>query len=344
MRIVLVVLLLLLATAAVLLGPGLLRNTPEPTADGTSRPDQPSGEKDPALARAPDTTGPGAVPQEEPAPEVFRLERPLKVLVLMGNSTQRWPRVIEMALRADPQFVVSGWAASSRAGTPPFGNGDPPPGGLPPSASWFEAMGFDVLAVCDADPALLEPAFWEAVARRVKAGTLGLWAQPGIPTPVTAGAAAPDVHPMLASPALAPLMPVAQATPVRGTPVPGVHPGGAVFQATPDGEKHPASRIVYWPEWSRRVWQMGAAASPPWGTQFCYPVETLVPGSVVLVEAVPPRGSPVPMYVQGPPAAGRVLWFGAQQLADDTLRDGRQSQKWYALLHNAVVWLAGRAP
>jgi hypothetical protein len=275
---------------------------------------------------------------------MLRLERPLKVLVLMGNNTQRWPRVLELAMRSDAQFVVSGWAAVTRAGTPAFGNGEPPPAGLAPTASWFEAMGVEVLAVCDIDPGWLEPAFWDMVVARVKAGTLGLWLQPGLPTAATAGSPAPEVHPLLSSPALRALVPVAKAAPVRGDPVPGVYPSGAVFQATGDGERHPASRIVYWPEWSRRVWQMGATASPPWGTRFCYPVEALVPGSVVLVEALPPRGNAVPMYVQGPAAAGRVLWFGAQQVADDTLRDGRQAQKWYGMLHNAMVWLAGRAP
>lgn len=342
MRIVLIVIVLLLAAAAVLLGPGLLRDRdggagPEPA--GTT----PSG-KGPDLAR-PEAAAPGsAVPEEEPAPELLRVERPLKVLVLMGNSTQRWPRVIETALHSNPLVVVSGWAAITRAGSPPFGAGDPPPGGVAPSPSWFEAMGFDVLAVCDLDPGLLEPAFWDAVAARVKAGTLGVWLQPGIPTSATGGGKAPEVHPMLSSPALRALLPVATATAIRGDPVPGVYPSGAVFQVTGEGEKHPASRIVYWPEWSRRVWQMGAAASPPWGTRFCYPVETLVPGSVVLVEALPPRGNAVPMYVQGPASAGRVLWFGAQQVADDTLRDGRQTIKLYAMLHNAIVWLAGRAP
>ncbi|MFM8385983.1 MAG: hypothetical protein ACKOCB_04045 [Planctomycetia bacterium] len=341
MRNLLVVVVLLLVAAAVLFGPGLFHGGE--TVDPGGRTPSTAPGTGPTLDR-PEASAPAAVPEEEPAPEVLRVERPLKVLVLMGHATQRWPRMIEMALQSDAQLQVSGWAASSHAGAPPFGNLEPPPGGLPPSASWFEAMGFEVLALCDIDPGVFEPAFWDGVAARVKAGTLGLWAQPAMPPPQSSGGVASGVHPMLASPVLRALLPVARAAEVRGTPVPGVHASGAVFQATAAGERHPASRIVYWPEWSRRVWQMGAAASPPWGTRFCYPVEALVPGSVVLVEALPPAGSPVPMYVQGPESAGRVLWFGAQQLADDTLRDGRQAQKWYALIHNAVVWLAGRAP
>jgi hypothetical protein len=240
---------------------------------------------------------------------------------------------MEVATRTDTQIQVTGFALESVPGTPPFGGGAAPLDGQLPTAAWFDAQGFDVVVLCEVDPSRLEAALWAAIAARVRAGSLGLWVQPGIPQPPASGGQAPDTHPLLLEPSLAPLLPVARAIPVRGQPVPGVFTTVAPFHVTADGEKHPASRIVFWPEWSRRVWQLGAAGTPPWGTRFCYPVHGQRPES----------GTPLPMYVQGAPVQGRVLWFGALQLEDDTLRDMRQTRKWYALIHNALVWLGGRA-
>ncbi len=343
MRLGLIVLVLLLATAALLFGPSLFQGGGEVDSpdDGT-----PNGVKGPGPELQAPTPPPkaGDSPADEPEPEMLRLERPLKVLLLMTRKTQRWARTMEVALRADRQIEVSGYALEDTPGMPDFGHGVLPPAGARPSAAWFDAQAFDVLVLSDVDPAEFEPALWASVASRVRAGSLGLWAQPGVPLPRALGEKAAEVHGLLTEPTLAELLPVGRAAAIRGQPVPGTFAREAPFALTSEGEKHPASRIVFWPEWSRRIWQLGAASTPPWGTQFCYPVEELKPGSVVLVEVRPPTGKPIPMYVQGSPASGRVLWFGAAALADDTLRSGLQSGKWYALIHNAIVWLAGRAP
>ncbi len=341
MRLGLIVLVLLLATAALLFGPNLFQGGGEVDSPGGG-PDGPKGTGPELQAPSPPPPA-GDSPADEPEPEMLRVERPLRVLLLMTRMTQRWARVMEMALRSDRQIEVSGYALEDTPGVPAFGQGPVPPAGERLSAAWFDAQGFDVLVLSDVDPNEFEPALWESVASRVRAGSLGLWAQPGLPQVSLRGVPAPEVHGLLTEPSLAALLPVERAAPIRGPSVPGVFGREAPFALSTEGEKHPASRIVFWPEWSRRIWQLGAAATPPWGTQFCYPVEALKPGSVVLVEARPPSGKPLPMYVQGAPASGRVLWFGAQQIADDTLRSGQQSGKWYALIHNAIVWLAGRA-
>jgi hypothetical protein len=345
MRSVILVLVLLLAAAALLFGPSLFRSddpvTAPPGAGGKPPTEGPNlqGQTPEPVKPADDS------PQQEPPPEMLLVERPLKVLVLMTSPGQRWARVLELAAASDPQIVMSGYAVRTGAGMPPFGTGEPPPGGSAPTAAWFDAQAFDVVALCDMDPNVIEPAFWEAVAGRVRAGTLGLWLQPGVPMPPDGGSRSPEEHPLLKHAVLSTVSPVESAKAVKGDPTPGVFVRSAVFQLTADGEKHPASRIVMWPEWSRRIWQLGASATPPWSSKFVYPVERLAAGSVVLVEAQPPGNAPrLPMYVQGPPSRGRVLWFGAQQIEDDTLRDGRQATKWYAMLHNALVWLAGRAP
>jgi|GEM_PF-6014067 len=340
MRLGIIVLVLLAATAALLFGPGLFVDRSDVGSPG--------GAPGPANGTGPELRAPGAPPatgdspKDEPEPEALRLERPLNVLLLMTRKTQRWARAMELGMR-DPQIQLSGYALEDTPGVAAFGTGKVPPVGEPLTAAWFDAQNFDVLVLSDVDPNEFEPALWESVASRVRAGSLGLWAQPGVPLPSLRGAPAPEVHGLLTEPSLAALLPVERATPIRGQPVPGVFGREAPFAITPAGEKHPASRIVFWPEWSRRIWQLGAASTPPWGTQFNYPVEALKPGSIVLVEVHPPSGKPLPMFVQGAPAAGRVLWFGAQHIADDTLRSSRHTTKWYALIHNAIVWLAGRA-
>jgi len=344
MRLGLIVLLLLAATAAVLFGPGLIQGSREVDAPGGGKPAPGSGAQPELVAPAPPRSA-DEPPPEEPAPEVLPLERPLKVLMVMTRKTQRWARAMEVALRSDSQIEVSGYALDDSQGAPTFGTGPVPDPGAPLTAAWFDAQSFDVVVLSDVDPNAFEPALWESVAGRVRAGTLGLWAQPGVPLPpLVGGGPAPDVHGLLTQPTLAALLPVEKATPIRGDPVPGVFAREAPFALTAEGEKHVASRIVFWPEWSRRIWQLGASAKPPWGTQFNYPVEALKPGSVVLVETRPATGRPIPMYVQGPPASGRVLWFGAQSISDDTLRSSQHTAKWYALVHNAIVWLGGRAP
>jgi hypothetical protein len=324
MRLGLIVLVLLLATAALLFGPSLFQgggdvDSPDGTTDGVKGPG-------PELQAPAPPPKEGDSPTEEPEPEMLRLERPLKVLMLMTRKTQRWARTMEVALRSDRQIEVSGYALEDTPGVPDFGHGAVPPAGARPGAEWFDAQGFDVLVLSDVDPAEFEPALWASVASRVRAGSLGLWAQPGVPLPRALGEKAAEVHGLLAEPTLAALLPVERATPIRGQPLPGVFAREAPFALTAEGEKHVASRMVFWPEWSRRIWQVGAASTPPWGTQFCYPVEALKPGSVVLVEVRPPTGKALPMYVQGAPASGRVLWFGAQQVADDTCAAANRRQ------------------
>jgi hypothetical protein len=338
MRIVILIGVLLAVTAGVLLLPGLLGGGESPSGEGGDRP--PSGDG-PTLTRPEDETLQGTPPPvEQPEPQRLRLAGPMRVL-LLADRPGSWNVFHAAALRTEPMIEVVAWVSDPRGGAQ---LGSAPPLGSTPTAAWFEQQDFQLLVVAQLDPRALEPAFWEAVAGRVRAGSLGLWVQPGLPLPMPGSSEQPVMHPLLEQPALATVLPVASAKPIQGSPLPGVFAKNAPFAVTSTGEKHLASRMVYWPEWSRRIWQLGVSGAEPWGSMFCYPVETLKEGSVVLVEARPPTGSPIPVYVIGPPSLGRVLWFGAQDFGHRTYYDPKAGTQWQALLRNAAIWLAGRAP
>lgn len=345
MRVGILVLVLLLVTAALLFGPGLLGGSGGDNvgdAEGRGPEAIPPPGEGPVLA--PHTgSGPSdpSLPVSEPEPERFPLIRQLKVLFLL-HHVSAWVRFQADALKHDPNMHVTCFVSDPVSGVPPVGEN--PPLTEPPTMAWFDEQGFDVLVVSDLDPFLFEPSFWEGVAARVRAGTLGLWVQPGIPIPPRGSRVTPITHPLLEQPALRALLPVAEALAVQGPKVPGAFVHEAPFALTAAGEAHPASRIVAWPEWSRAVWQQGTSGPSAWGTKFCYPVHSVRPGSTVLVEVHPPQGTAIPMYVQGPLTSGRVLWFGAIDFGHPAYYVAAGVWKWAALLRNALIWLAGRAP
>jgi hypothetical protein len=221
-----------------------------------------------------------------------------------------------------------------------------------PNGQWFAQQDFHVLIVAQVDPAVLPDDFWQAVTKRVTGGQTGLWVCPSTPPAGAGTAVMPPVHPMLAHPLFSALLPVAEAARLEARPEPGkpqpLPPGmfrkPAPFVVTDAGTKHPASRIVPWPEWSRRIWVEGGQGLQPWGSWFCYPVTKVGPGAVTLVNAAPEAGAPIPMFIARSGAGGRVLWYGAEDAGDATYRVSTSVEKWNTILHNSVVWLAGRAP
>jgi hypothetical protein len=138
---------------------------------------------------------------------------------------------------------------------------------------------------------------------------------------------------------------VRTAKPLAGQPVPGTFTGHAPFLVTEEGRRHPATRLVPWPGWSRRIWDSMRSIPTPWGTPFAYPVDEIAPGAEVLLRAEPEHGEPWPVAVAGPAAGGRVLWFGAADLGDGKAY-GRPLvvADWQVLVRNWIAWLGGRVP
>lgn len=344
MKRLLLLVLLLAAAGGALVATGVL---PWPGKPSSSDTPPGRGAEDPRPGSGTTLEGvPGLpareVPTEEPPPQRLRLERPLRTLFLL-QRVGSWALFLRNALCEDPLHRATSWSADPVAAEPAMTCGGEAPVVETPTAAWFAQQEVDVLVIVGLDPQRLEDAFWEAVAGRVKARTLGLLVLPGAPTAARGESAAPPVHPLLTHPVLARLLPVAEAAPIEGPDLPGWFGREAAFSVTKAGVQHPASRIVAFPEWSQRVWQAGAARNPPWGSKFVYPVTTLKPGAVALVETLAPKGRPLPTYVLGNDADGRVLWFGAGDFGELTYRDSGSAEKWAALWHNAMIFLAGRA-
>jgi hypothetical protein len=221
----------------------------------------------------------------------------------------------------------------------PEGAGTPPPSVLPhalesaPRASTLDDLEIDVVAVHDLDPALLERDFWLEVVDRVEEGRLGLLVIPSLQSGPR----------LLAHDVLAAALPVAKATPIEGQPVPGTIPGMAPYVPTDAGVRHPASRLVRWPGWSKRIWGSKALLENPWGTNVCYPVEELAPGATTLLDVQPEGGDARPALIAGDPAKGRVLWFGGWDLGDRHAYGRPQTvTDWQVLVRNWATWLAGQ--
>lgn len=296
-------------------------------------------------------TGAREVPKEQPKPEWFPVTEPLRVLFVIQRATS-WLALQSQVLGGaeDAQIESFVWAS------------DPGPNPVPlpksdwireqPNGQWFTQQDFHVLVVAQIDPAVLPDDFWQAVTKRVTGGLTGLWVQPMMPPTPPGSSVSLPVHPMLTHPLFSALLPVADAARLeggRGEPgkpalPPGVFKTEVPFVVTDAGTAHPASRVVPWPEWSRRIWTEGRQGPKPWGSWFCYPVTKLAPGAVTLVNAAPEAGAPIPMFVAREGAGGRVLWYGAADASDAVFRANLSLEKWNTILHNSIVWLGGRAP
>ena len=142
---------------------------------------------------------------------------------------------------------------------------------------------------------------------------------------------------------LAAVLPVTKASAIAGQPVPGMFRGMASYVPTDPGLRHPATRLVSWPSWSRRIWSSVAHLETPWGTKMCYPVEEIRDGASVLLDAEPPMGDTLPAVIVSDPSAGRVLWFGGWDLGGrHAYGRPRIVTDWQVLLRNWATWLSGQ--
>jgi hypothetical protein len=291
-------------------------------------------------------------PKEEPKPEEFPLQSKLRVLFLLERTLQ-WPQYMGIVLKSDPQIAYTYYSVHPLPEEIALVSPEETPVVDRPTPALFDGKGFDVLVVGALDPGEIGDDFWKAATDRVRAGQLGVLIWPDLPPTTREKPQASPVHPMLTHPLFRALLPVEEADALKGkpdpdgrsSPVPGMFRVEARFQVTDAGTTHPASRIVPFPQWSRTMWNAGAAGQTAWGSKFVYPVTKVKTGAVTLLNALPEKGKAIPMFVQGPPEDGRVLWFGAHDFGDATYRSfGPALEKWNAVIHNTFVWLAGRAP
>jgi len=325
-RIVVVVLVLLVALAAILFALGVFgAPAPAPEGGGAHGPTAPAVPGEAGVLAAP-------APKARPAPKAFPLAEDVHVLLLAGVP-QRIPLFLAEQWAANDHIHVHSWAPGVEAENVP-----PPsvlPGALdaPPSAGTLRDLDVRVPVVHDIDPAVLDASFWTDVAERVHGGHLGLLVQPGIAN----GAA------MLAHPVLGGLVPVAKAKKLEGSPLPGVFGHLVPFTVTEAGTHHPASRLVPWPTWSKRIWTWNATGDFPWGTSFCYPVSQVADGATILLGTNPAHGKAWPALVAGSADGGRVLWLGAWELGSrKAYGQPAVLEGWSVLVDNWVAWLSGQ--
>ena len=329
MRTLALVLIALLAVVGVLFALGVFDKTPEP-APVVPPPSQ--GEEQ--SPREMELHGP--TPPNRPAIEPFRYSDDIGVLLLAG-APQTFNAFLALQWGSDPRVDITSWV--SPLPTLPGGSGPPSADALPgllaspPNAGTLDDEDIDVLVLHDFDPIAVEDEFWLEVAKRVADGRLGLFAAPG------------QVHglKMFEHPIVGPLLPVTKVKPIEGQPPPGVYGTLAPYAVTPEGERHPASRLVPWARWSRVLWQGTRMIETPWGTKFVYPVEQIAPGATVLLKTDPETGDGWPTLIVSAPDKGRVMWFGAHGLGGNPAY-GRPSvvQDWDALLSAWLGWLTAQ--
>jgi hypothetical protein len=289
-------------------------------------------------------TGPGGlasrIPETEPPLEAIALKEPVNGLMLM-EFPQRFNLFLLQQWKANKKLRFRAWGLPREGG--PEGENRPDMSAVEerlenaPSPALLDADDIQVLVLHDLDPNVLEKEFWEAAAERVRAGKMGLLVIPGVRT----GRA------ILEHEVLRTLLPIAKADDPVAT-AEGATSKAFPFELTKEGAVHPATRLVKWPEWSIKIWVSRRSDEFPWGTKFCYPVEQVVEGSEVLLEAERMRGPPIPAIVVGPQENGRVLWVGTWELGDRSKDDSKTSYghaptvaAWGTLVCNWVSWLAG---
>ncbi len=279
----------------------------------------------------------GSAPENRPELQEYRIEEPVKVLFLVA-----WPQSFNAYLaqqwESQPNVSIVTWSAPP----PPTSGSGPPPGTVmpgawdgPPDANTLRELEIDVVAIHDLDPALVDDEFWDALYAQAREGSVGVLAMAG----QTNG------EKMLSHPGLRRLLPVKKARAIEGPEKPGILPGLTPFRVTEEGTRHPATRLVPWPSWSRRIWDSFRLGDRPWGTSFAYPVEEIADGAATLVEVDTRRGPEWPTIIAGPERNGRVLWLGLRDFADpDAYTDGRHLADRRVLIRNMTAWLADQVP
>ena len=141
------------------------------------------------------------------------------------------------------------------------------------------------------------------------------------------------------------MLPVASVLPLAplakgGTLIPGVFDTARPFEVTPEGTRHPASRIVPFDGWSAKIWSRLTRGKDAWATKFVSPVERSAPGARTLVEVV---GGDVrwPALVVSGGERGRAVWAGGLLDIDwSVYRSDYGIERFRAITVSWLVWLA----
>ncbi|MGE0192410.1 MAG: hypothetical protein AB7T63_10255 [Planctomycetota bacterium] len=307
----------------------------------------PAGAGDGSGANPTDRTGTGALagagPKDRPDIKPRRLTKPRTVLVVAPNP-EPWNQTVLMAAGDVPVLRYAVWYTerhANMAGAEGPGAGEargvdklagPPPG------DWLDANDIDAVLLDRIDPDALPDSFWPRLADRVRDGTTGLWVRMG--PPGMQGADAATVHPLVAHPIVGDLLPIGEAVPFQGQPLPGVFPQGLSPEVTDSGARHLASRLVAWPRWSRSWWQQLVLGEHAWRVEFAYPVEGVAAGAEVLLQGTDGRGAKVPMLVASS-GGQRVLWQAFFDFGRPAQMDRKSQAHLIAWMTHAVAWLAG---
>ena len=285
----------------------------------------------------------GIAPKDRPDIGPRRLTTSRSMLVVAPNP-EPWNQTVIMAAGDVPVLRYAVWYTdrhANMAGAEGTGAGEAR--GLdklagPPDGDWLDANDIDVVWLDRIDPDALPDSFWPQLADRVRAGKTGLWVRMG--PPGMKGTEALTVHPLLAHPVVGPLLPVGEAVPFQGQPLPGVFPKTLAPEVTDVGAKHLASRLVEWPRWSRSWWQQLVLGEHGWRLEFAYHVEGVGDGADVLLQVVDGRGTKIPVLVAST-GGPRVLWQAFFDFGRPAQMDRKSQAHTIAWMTQAIAWLAG---
>jgi hypothetical protein len=292
-------------------------------------------------------------PLQTPDVQALVLKHSARTLVI-GRRPGLWNTFILLSLDSVKNMAYQSWYLNAEAETAGVKARDLPPLDSMPTASLLDDKDFDVLIIDNVIPEDLSNEFWEAVARRVRGGQMGLWFNAGIPhaEPGSDATSQPTVCPALTHPILSTLLPVAEAKPIKGEDpapgsnmnrrVPGVFRGLKPFHITDAGSAHAATSLVPWTRWSRVIWESAGQGKDPLGTPFVYPVTKLTEGSTTLVD-VQDGSRSWPAFIAGGADHGRVLWVGVPDMGFRPHFHQDRAKFMGIVVGNLVVWLTGQA-
>ncbi|MDJ0522136.1 MAG: hypothetical protein QNJ90_08695 [Planctomycetota bacterium] len=332
-RVVMLVLILAVAAGVYFLiasddsgGPGADLRGDDPSAKGEGGPGL-----DPAKAKG----------TEAPAePKVLQLKSPARLL-LIGGQKDSWNHTVLMVCGSIKELSYRSWFLNdATAGTSGV---EGPARGMTkleakPTAGYLDSEDVRVLVLDNLDPNAFPQDFWDAAARRVTSGRMGLFVRPGFPT--GNDGVAQTQSPLLSHPTLQPLLPVKTGTALSGSPLPGVFTEAQSLRPTDLGHRHPATRFFEDPDVSVKAWAPALEGEGALATKFCYPVEDLADGVQILVTCEAASSLPA-ILATDPTAKTRVLWMGNVDFGFRThyVRAKDRIQKLFT--NHAIVWLAG---
>lgn len=295
-----------------------------------------------------DATGPGGLAGTGPttAPPIESRELTAqRALLLVAPRVESWNEsvrqaAVDIAALTYATWYTERWSNAADGEGPGSGavRGLDPLGG-PPDGNWLDDHDIAGVFLDRIDPNALPASFWDRLATRVADGRTGLWVRMDVP-PASGGTSA-TVHPLLTHPVLAGLLPVADPTPFEGEPLPGVLKPGVPPKPTEAGLRHPASRLVGWPRWSRHWWNVIGEGVPPALVGFCYPVGRVESGAEVLLEVADGRNRMRPALVASPPGDARVLWQGWYDFTYEPWRERNAAARLGAWMTQALAWVVG---